>query len=416
MKTFQRFLVFISLLSLPAFAYSPYQSKQNQNPGPPGIHGTQAPAQSSAQPSASPMVLLAGDEDYRIGAGDVLQVTIQDAPELSGMVRVNSNGSFLMPYLGRVMAIGATPEELQNQIANGLRGKYLVNPQVAIVVTQYNSRTFFIQGAVRIPGVYQIEGHPSLLRLITLAGGLQDNHGSTAFIIHEVKSFGPKPAESTSGSAAAANPPASSSSTTEASGQGSVQPVAEHSSNDPAQSGSSSANSSTAGAASASSQASTNATASSDHDGSPDDDAHYEMHQVNINGLLRGNFSQNVIIEPGDIINIPPTDVFFVAGEVRSPGSFPLKDGTTLRQAISLAQGLTFRAKGSRGIIFREDPNTGKRSEIKIDVPAVMSGKQADISIKANDIIIVPNSGFKTVGGTLLSAFGVSAARVPIVY
>ena len=43
-----------------------------------------------------------------------------------------------------------------------------------------------------------------------------------------------------------------------------------------------------------------------------------------------------MFLEPGDTVNIPPTDVFFVAGEVNQPGSFPLKDGTTLRQAISL--------------------------------------------------------------------------------
>src|SRR5262245_46752457 len=48
-----------------------------------------------------------------------------------------------------------------------------------------NSQTFFIQGAVNRPGAYQIEGRPSLLTLIALAGGLTENYGSTAFIIRE---------------------------------------------------------------------------------------------------------------------------------------------------------------------------------------------------------------------------------------
>jgi protein involved in polysaccharide export with SLBB domain len=144
--------------------------------------------------------------------------------------------------------------------------------------------------------------------------------------------------------------------------------------------------------------------------------AKYELVKVNINGLLRGNFDQNVMIVPGDIVHIPPTDVFFVAGEVNAPGWFALKEGTTLRQAISLAQGANFNAAADRGIIFREDPATGKRDEIKVDIPAVMNGKKPDIPIAANDIVIVPNSRLKSIGGTLLRAFGVNSARMPLPY
>jgi len=147
-----------------------------------------------------------------------------------------------------------------------------------------------------------------------------------------------------------------------------------------------------------------------------DEKATYDIQRVNINSLLKGNFGQNLPIQPGDIINIPEGDIFFVAGEVRSPGSFPLKDGTTLRQAISLAQGITFRAKPSMGLIFREDPATGKRQEIKIDLSEVMSGKKEDVPILANDIVIVPNSRFKSVAGTVLNAFGVNSVRIPMVY
>jgi protein involved in polysaccharide export with SLBB domain len=112
-------------------------------------------------------------------------------------------------------------------------------------------------------------------------------------------------------------------------------------------------------------------------------------------------------------VNIPTTDVFFVAGEVKSPGSFPQKEGTTLRQAISLAQGMTFNAQGSKGTIFREEPDTGNRKEIKVDIGAVMSGKANDVPIMANDIIIVPNSQLKTVSSALVTAFGLSAVRMP---
>jgi polysaccharide export outer membrane protein len=136
--------------------------------------------------------------------------------------------------------------------------------------------------------------------------------------------------------------------------------------------------------------------------------------KVNLSGLYKGQSDQR--LEPGDIINIPRADVFFVAGEVKAPGSFPLKEGTTLRQAVSLAQGMTFSAKGAHGVIFREDPMLGTRREIKVDISDVMNGKKEDIPLQANDMIIIPNSRSKSIGGMLLQALGVNSARLPIPY
>jgi len=138
------------------------------------------------------------------------------------------------------------------------------------------------------------------------------------------------------------------------------------------------------------------------------------MKSSNINALFRGRFDQDVLLEPGDMVNIPPTDIFFVAGEVVAPGQFSLKEGTTLRQAISLAQGTTYKAALSRGIVFRENSN-GKREELHVDIAAVMSGKKEDLAIMANDIIMVPNSRSKTIGGAVLRAFGLTTiTRMPI--
>src|SRR5204863_2775518 len=95
---------------------------------------------------------------------------------------------FILPGFGEISAQKKTTDEVAKGISDKLlRGGYLVNPIVSVSVKQTNSRAFFIQGAVRRPGIYQIEGHPSLLKLITVAGGLEDNYGSTAFIIREKK-------------------------------------------------------------------------------------------------------------------------------------------------------------------------------------------------------------------------------------
>src|SRR5207237_3217188 len=80
---------------------------------------------------------------------------------------------------------------------------------------------------------------------------------------------------------------------------------------------------------------------------SSEDEPEYSVRTVNINGMFKGlgiNGNSEAYLEPGDIINVLPSDVFFVAGEVFAPGQFPLSEGTTLRQAMALAQGTTFNA------------------------------------------------------------------------
>ena len=91
---------------------------------------------------------------------------------------------------------------------------------------------------------------------------------------------------------------------------------------------------------------------------------------------------------------------------MNAPGSFMFKEGATLMQAITLAQGMKSTAASDRAIIFREDPVTRKRQEIRVDAGKIMNGKLEDFTITANDIVIIPNSRGKSLSAALLSAFG----------
>src|SRR5258708_4835153 len=62
----------------------------------------------SSNASGTSSVLVTPEEDYRMGSNDVIEVAIEDAPELSGSFRITAAGTFLMPYLGRVTAKGQT--------------------------------------------------------------------------------------------------------------------------------------------------------------------------------------------------------------------------------------------------------------------------------------------------------------------
>lgn len=298
-------------------------------------------------------VLVAPDEDYRISPGDTIDIQIEDAPELCQTFIVTSAGSIDMPFLGKIVVKGLTTAELSKSIAGSLREQdYLKSPLVRVTVKQYNSQTYFIQGSVRQPGVYQLAGRPSLVKLISLAGGLADNHGPLAVILRPRK-----PAEAAP------------------------------------------------------------ATSAPDTPDEKDIGDQYDLIKVNLTTIFQyGRFDQNFRISPGDIITIPPANVFYVAGEVHAPGSFQLKDGTTLRQAIALAQGTTFKAKLDRAVIFRDNPDTGARQEIHVDISDVMSGKKEDLLLSPNDVIIVPNSRTKSFTGAFLTALGLNMARVPIRY
>lgn len=325
------------------------------------------------RPRIGPDVIISSDEDYRLAPSDVIEIIIQDAPELSGNFQISSSGNIPMYYLGTMNVAGKTTEDVSKAIADGLRGRYLKDPKVFVSVRQFNSRTFFIQGAVKSPGVYVIQGKPSLFKLITIAGGLQEKHGSIAYVVREVKAKPEKleaRGQSTDGKPAPAR----------------TTPVAEAVDN---------AKGSNTGI---------------------EGETEYELLRAQIGGLTKGRFDQNVLIQPGDVVYIPPAEVFYVAGEVRSPGQYQYKEGMTLRQAITLAQGTYFKAKLNKGIIFREDPLSGKFNEIPVDIGAVMSGGgKDDMPIYPNDVVLVPNSAVKTVAGALLMAMGTGLAlRIPV--
>ena len=297
-----------------------------------------APHQAVPSATGAHNDIVLPDQEYVIGPSDVVEVYVLKMPELSREYRVGAEGAIEMPFLGPIQAEKKTSRELSAAIAKGLQSGYLVDPQVSVIVRQVNRR-YFIQGAVRSAGVYNIEGRPTLLELISIAGGLNPAYGSTAFIMHKAQ---------------------------------------------PAQ---------------------------------KDAEAVYDLKQANLNALLRGDFAENVRIEPGDIVQIPASDVFFVAGEVKAPGSFPLKEGTTLRVAISLAQNTSVTAAPGKAVIFREDGSKEKK-QIPVDIGAVMRGRNPDVPIMPNDIIVVPNSKTKSALVPIMNSFGVNiaygAARVLI--
>lgn len=110
--------------------------------------------------------------DYRIGAQDLLEISVLGVPDLSRTVRVNSSGQISLPLIGAVRAGGETIPKLQMEIAKALGKNYLQHPEVTVFVKDSVSQRITMEGSFNKPGIYTITGKTSLLQASALAGGL----------------------------------------------------------------------------------------------------------------------------------------------------------------------------------------------------------------------------------------------------
>ena len=115
-----------------------------------------------------------GATDYRIGAQDLLEISVFGVEDLDKEVRVNSNGQISLPLIGGVMAGGKTIPELETELAGKYANGFLQNPQVTVFVKEFTSQRITVEGAVKKPGIYPITGKTTLLQAIALSEGVDD--------------------------------------------------------------------------------------------------------------------------------------------------------------------------------------------------------------------------------------------------
>lgn len=110
-------------------------------------------------------------EEYIIKSGDILNISVWKHPDLEQSVKVGDNGYISFPLIGNIQAQGLTVSQLKDNISSLLGKDYIVDPLVTITAEKQN---FYIYGEVKTPGSYVLEGKMTLLKAITLAGGLTD--------------------------------------------------------------------------------------------------------------------------------------------------------------------------------------------------------------------------------------------------
>lgn len=130
-----------------------------------------------------------GDDRYRIGPGDVLDIRIYNRPQLSrDAVRVEGNGMIRMPLIeSEIKAACLTEGELAKEISTRY-ARYYKNLQVDVFIKEYQARQVAIIGAVNDQSRFQLQRRIRLLELLTYAKGPSTRAGQTINIVHSTSS------------------------------------------------------------------------------------------------------------------------------------------------------------------------------------------------------------------------------------
>lgn len=261
--------------------------------GAPSIVAAQAPQISTPAVSplqagrgASPNATDPSSAEYILGPEDVIEIEVVGQPD-KARARVYTDGTVQLNLIGKLVASGKTPRQLETEIANALKaGGFYSNPVINVEVSSYSSRYVTVLGAVGSPSLVPINRPYRLSEILARVGGV--SAAAADYLIVRPETGAEK--------------------------------------------------------------------------------------RYLIDELATGDATKDPFVTPGDKIFAPAADVFYISGQVNSPGPFAMKSGMTVRQAIARAGGLT--ASGSDKKI---EANRGGK-KVKLNGDAV---------VEPNDTLVV---------------------------
>ena len=290
-------------------------------------------------------------EQYRIGPRDILTIRVtagRPVPELSmDAVEVSECGQIPLLSVAQedqneIRAAGLTRQELAEQLRS-FYVKYKRNPQVVVMIKEYNSQPVAINGAVTKPGQFQLRRAVRLLELLQFfAGGPNDKAGGSIQLarLPNFNQCGEKP----------------------------------------------------------------NAAA---------DTVSFQVFKLA--DTLAGIEQSNPYLQPGDVITIPDAREAYVVGNVLRPGPITLReDNVTISKAIAMVGGTMPDTKSDKIRVIRQDPSSGSKTEVLVDLRAIDRRQAPDIAIMPNDIIDVPTSGGKRLLRSLIGTIAPTVGQLPI--
>jgi polysaccharide export outer membrane protein len=110
---------------------------------------------------------------YKLGTGDVISIRVLGEDDLRrDHVTLSDAGTISFPMLGEIPVKGMTVGSLEDYITSGLKGRYLVNPQVTVSIEEY--RKFYVNGMVEKPGGYAFTPGLTVRKAVSIAGGFKE--------------------------------------------------------------------------------------------------------------------------------------------------------------------------------------------------------------------------------------------------
>jgi polysaccharide export outer membrane protein len=244
----------------------------------------------------------AAEEEYKLGAGDVLRISVFDEPDLLTETEVSESGTVGMPLIGEVAVGGMTRNQAAGVLSARLKsGGFLKEANVVVRVIEYRSQQISVLGEVGKPGKYSISKPSSITDMIAIAGGITGKGSNVVTVVRTGR------------------------------------------------------------------------------------DGTVQRQEVDVDSQVGARSGGKVLLlQAGDTVYVPVAPVFYIYGEVRQPGSYPLASNMTVMQALSVGGGLTVRGT-ERGIHVERRTTDGQVRAYTV---------KGQDKLQPNDVLRVPESWF----------------------
>jgi len=121
----------------------------------------------------------------------------------------------------------------------------------------------------------------------------------------------------------------------------------------------------------------------------------------------------NVKVFPGDTLVVSKADIVYVVGDVAHPSGLLMNaNGITVLEAVAMAGGTSRTAKLNSTKILHKGP--GGMTETPVQLKKILRAQAPDLSLQANDILVVPSSAGKILAGRTLEAAIQAATLVSV--
>jgi len=110
-------------------------------------------------------------QDYIIGPGDVLDISVWNNEALTKAVTVLPDGKIHFPLIGEIVVGGKTLVDLEKELKTKIH-PFVPDPELSVMVQQVNSMLIYMIGKVNRPGRFALNTNINVLQALTMAGGL----------------------------------------------------------------------------------------------------------------------------------------------------------------------------------------------------------------------------------------------------